>query len=98
MNMALQIAGVAVVTTALFFASAPAVARGLRLNAGQVHLAAMGVRFVLVVLLALALLFSGLEHRVALVFTVGAASFASAVIDGVRQFRRRTSRNREVAG
>lgn len=94
MELALQMAAVALGTTVLFFGCAPLLARSLRLKDGsdgvQAQLAAMTVRLLLAALLALGFALSGLEHRVALVFTVGAAYFAAALVDGARHFLRRS--------
>ena len=84
----LEIAVTGVVTLALFFSTAPFVARVLRLSRAKAQLPATVLRFLLAILLAGGLWASGAEHRVAMVFTVGAAYFAGALIDGVLQFRR----------
>lgn len=92
-GLALQMFGVALGTGVLFFGCVPVLARVLRLKGGpdgmQAQLAAMAVRLLLAALTALGFGLSGLEHRVALVFTVGAAYFAAAMVEGTRQFRRR---------
>ena len=93
-----QIAAVAATTIAIFFGTAPLLARVLRLDREKAQLAGMGARFFLVVLLVAGLLLSGTEHRLALVFTVGAASFAAALIDGARHYRARVERKREAKG
>jgi hypothetical protein len=93
MRLTVEIAGVAAATVALCLATPSLVARGLRLHGLQAQLVATGVRLVAALLLAVALAASGSEHRVALVFTVGAAYFAATAIDGIRRFR-----NRETSG
>ncbi len=89
MNRLVQVTGIALLTVALFFLARPAVARGLRLDGPKAQLAAIGLRFFLTIFLVLGLVTSEMEHRVALVFTVGAAYFAAAMIQGCRRFRRR---------
>ncbi len=95
MGLALQLFGAALGTGVLFFGCGPLLARVLRLKGGpdgvQAQLAAMAVRLLLAALLALAFALSGLEHRAALVFSVGAAYFAAAMVDGMRKFRRRNA-------
>ncbi len=98
MTLLLQVLAVAVATLAIFFGTAPLLARGLRLDREKAQLAGMGVRFLLVMLLVVGLLLGGSEHRLALVFTVGAASFAAAMIDGARLYRARVERKREAKG
>ncbi|MSR47496.1 MAG: hypothetical protein EXS13_10625 [Planctomycetes bacterium] len=97
MTVVLQVIAVAVGTVALVLGSAPLLARGLRLDGLKAQLAAMAVRLFLAVLVALGLGLSRLEHRIALVFTVGAAYFAATLVDGVRHFRRRELK-RELEG
>jgi len=92
MTVAWQVVVVAAGTGAMFFGAAPLLARGLHLRGTGVQLAAMALRLLLAAVLALALGLSRLDHRVALVFTVGAAYFAAAVIDGARHFRRRETK------
>ena len=89
MSVWVQGASVALATMALFFGTNALVARVLRLRGLQAQLVSVVVRLALAVLLALGLALSGLEHRVALVFTVGATYFADALIDGVLKFRKR---------
>ncbi len=98
MTLLLQIVFVAALTMALFFGTTSVVARVLQMTREKAHLAAMGVRLFLVVLLVVLLLVSGTEHRIALVFTVGAASFAAAVVDGLRLFRASRGRKQEMKG
>lgn len=93
MTLWIQIALVAAATSAVVFAAGPLLARGLRLNAIQAQFAAMAARLATALLLATALAASGAEHRIALVFTVGAAYFAAALVDGLKKFR-----NRETNG
>ena len=93
MSVWLEVGAVAAATIALFFGTGVLVARVLRLRGVQGQLVAVGVRLVLALLLAIGLALSGLEHRVALVFTVGATYFADALVDGVLKFR-----NRETHG
>ena len=89
MKLALEIAGAVVATCLLFFCVGPLLARGLQMKGIWAQFAAIGVRLFATVLLALSLAFSGLEDRVALIFTVGATYFAAAMIDGARHYRRR---------
>jgi hypothetical protein len=97
MKLALEMAGAVVATCLLFFCAGPLLARGLRLKGIQAQFAAIGVRLFTTVLLALSLAFSGLEDRVALIFTVGATYFAAAMFDGARHFRKREMK-REMEG
>jgi len=89
MTLALQIAGVAAGTVALFAGAGLLVARGLRMSGVKAQLAAMVLRLSLVLLVALGIAVGGTEHRVALLFTVGAAYFAAVLLDGIHRFRRR---------
>jgi hypothetical protein len=95
MGFELQLLGAAIGTGLLYFGSGPLLARVLRFkgrsNVVTEQLGGMVLRLLLAVLLALGIGLSGAEARVALVFTVGAAYFAAAVINGLRQFRKRES-------
>ena len=87
MSLWIQILLVAAITLAVFAVATALVARLLRLSGPRAHVAATVVRFSLAVALAIGLAASRLEHRIALVFTVGAAYFAAALFDGLRRFR-----------
>ena len=102
MRLWLEITLVAAGTAALVVGMPFLVARALRLlrrsGAGApfqtfAALPVIGVRLGAAVLLAGALAASGTQHRVALVFTVGATYFAAALVDGVVRYR-----NRETSG
>ena len=99
MRLWLEIALVAAGTATLVVGMPFLVARVLRLlrldgaGASFRTLASMGARLGAALLLAGALAASGSQHRVALVFTVGATYFAAALVDGVVRYR-----NRETSG
>jgi hypothetical protein len=84
-----QIVLVAAATGALCFFTEPLAARALHLKGAQAQLAVTAMRLALAALLALGLALSGSEHRVALLFTVGAAYFAATLLRGVAGFRGR---------
>ena len=89
MNLWLSIAVAAVATLALFGACGMLVARGLRLRGVNAQLAETLLRLSLALVAAVVIAASRTEHRVALVFTVGATYFAAAIGDGVVKYRKR---------
>jgi len=90
--LVLRMLALALGTIVLVVALPKIVARVLRLSSMKAHLAAIGVRWFVVALLALVLVIRGGEHRIALLFTVAAAYFAAVLFDGVVQFRKRETR------
>jgi len=102
MRLWLEIALVAAGTATLVVGLPFLVARVLRLlrldGAGAsfrtlAALPVIGVRLGAALLLAGTLAASGSQHRVALVFTVGATYFAATLVEGVVRYR-----NRETSG
>jgi hypothetical protein len=87
MRLEWQVVLAATLTIALFVAIAWVVARVLQLSGVKAQLVATTLRLLPTMLAVLAVAFSGAEHRVALVFTVGATYFAATLVDAVLRFR-----------
>lgn len=93
MSLWFEIALTVAALLALFVGSTRLAARSLHLDGVRGQLVATLLRLSLTLVVAIGIAVGAGDHRVALLFTVGATYFAATLVDGLVKFR-----NRETDG